>query len=87
MQTTLFRIIKYPTITKTEAKKRRKALDLAIANDTDYAPDSIENCERCGVDFESLDNGFRYSGFRYSDSDLAVVCNYCAWSRKDRITL
>ena len=81
-QTKLFRIIKYPTITKTESKKRRKALDYAIANDTDYAPDSIENCERCGVDFESLDNGLRYS-----DSDLAVVCNYCTWSRKDRLTL
>ena len=79
-QQTLFRTIKYPTITAKESEKRKKALKKAIANDTDYHPDNFTNCERCGIDFNSVDNGFMYH-----DTDNAVVCNFCAWSRKDRI--
>ena len=74
-QTQLFRVIKYPTITPAESHKRRKALDKAIANDTDYYGDAIENCERCGDSLE----------YKYTDNDLAVLCNYCAWTRKDRL--
>jgi len=75
--TTLFRIIKYPTITEAERAKRNKAMSKALKTGSEYYPDSITNCERCDLDF--TDN------FRYGDSDRAVVCNACAWSRKDRL--
>lgn len=75
-QKTLFRVIKYPTIDIAEMNRRKKALEKAIANNSDYYPDNIESCERCGDDLTE---------FRYSDSDLAVVCNYCAWTRRDRL--
>ena len=67
------------TITKKESKAREKAnkaiFPLGLI---DLHNDMKKPCECCGKD--------KTAGNCFEDSDGAHICNYCYWTRTDRLS-
>ena len=70
--------MKTKTITKTESKRRSRAnkrtFPLGLI---DLHNDANKPCERCENDSTR--------GECWEDSDGAHICNYCYWTRTDRL--